>query len=105
MKRKVTELEKKLRDNGYSLYGKTYCGKDSNKISGYIYKNITPLIEYYIYLDKTREHIDTFGFSNDKRYIDKPTLEELLKTNQEMTHLVCSIYDFDNKKVILGNEN
>lgn len=37
MKRKITELEQKLIDNGWKLINKTYSGKRSEKTNNYVY--------------------------------------------------------------------
>lgn len=67
MKRKVTELEQKLIDNGWKLTGKVYSGKHSEKTNHYEYFKTETLITHninygqIIKLNAKRTEIIDFG--------------------------------------------
>lgn len=70
MKRKITELEEKLIENGWYLSNKRYMGKHSEKILCYEYnktsdlRNDNKVYELFIRLDKKRSHVVKYGIKN-----------------------------------------
>lgn len=74
MKRKITELEQKLLDNGWNLTNKVYTGKHSEKTDYYEYRKIADLrnegkeYEQIIKLDLKRSKIVSFGVGNVNIY-------------------------------------
>lgn len=70
MKRKITELEQKLIDNGWKLINKTYSGKRSEKTNNYVYFKTETLtsqnINYgqLIKLNAKRTEIVDYGLLN-----------------------------------------
>ena len=75
MKRKITDLEQRLYDNGWKLTSKTYCGKFSQFTSTYNYRKvvITGIGTYYfeVSLDKKRSKVLNYYFVNDLDKLDK----------------------------------
>lgn len=65
MKRRVTDLEQKLLDNGWKLTSKTYCGKYSQFTLKYEFTKFVKLncLEHkcVVYLDKHRNKIEFYG--------------------------------------------
>lgn len=59
MKRKITDLEKKLLENGYILVGKDYSGKHSEKTNFYTYKSGSGVIK----IDYTRTKVVDFALT------------------------------------------
>lgn len=98
MKRKETQLEKNLQEYYYKLAYKTYEGKNSEKVSGYVYQKKTNLTLYTVCLDKTREHIVSYAFSNSHYdYFDKGRIEGLQEVLDFLGKQLNDIYDFENK--------
>lgn len=70
MKRKITNLEQKLINNGWCLTIKRYTGKHSEKTLCYEYHKTSDLrnenrsYEQIIKLDQKRSHIVDFGINN-----------------------------------------
>ena len=70
MKRKTTDLEQKLINDGWCLVVKRYCGKHSEKILCYEYHKISDLrnenrtYEQIIKLDQKRSQVVDFGINN-----------------------------------------
>lgn len=60
MKRKVTKLEQRLIDKGYSLSHKVYGGKHSQKTLFYYYVSQNKFVK----LDYTRENVVSWGLLN-----------------------------------------
>lgn len=60
MKRKTTELERKLIEKGYHLVLKRYCGKTSQKTLSYQYVQGNA----FITLDSKREKVTNYGLLN-----------------------------------------
>ena len=81
MKRKVTDLEKKLIENGWYLAVKRYTGKRSEKTLCYEYqktsdlKNDNKVYDLFINLDQKRSQIVKYGIKN--LFIERMTEEEL----------------------------
>lgn len=70
MKRKITDLEQKLLDNGWQLTNKNYTGKHSEKIECYEYHKTSDLrnngktFDLVIKLDQKRSQIVDYGVKN-----------------------------------------
>ena len=70
MKRKITELEQKLLDNGWYLANKRYTGKRSEKTLCYEYqktsdlRNDNKVYDLFINLDLKRSQIVKYGGAN-----------------------------------------
>ena len=81
MKRKITELEQKLLDNGWYLANKRYTGKRSEKTLCYEYqktsdlRNDNKVYDLFINLDLKRSQIVKYGVAN--LFIERMTEEEL----------------------------
>lgn len=81
MKRKITELEQKLINDGWYLNLKRYSGKHSEKIECYEYEKTSDLrndgkiYDYFIDLDQKRLQIVKYGIKN--LYVEKMSEEEL----------------------------
>ena len=81
MKRKITELEQKLLDNGWYLANKRYTGKRSEKTLCYEYqktsdlRNDNKVYDLFINLDLKRSQIVKYGVAN--LFIERITEEEL----------------------------
>ena len=81
MKRKITELEQKLLENGWYLANKRYTGKHSEKTLCYEYqktsdlRNDNKVYDLFINLDLKRSQIVKYGVAN--LFIERMTEEEL----------------------------
>lgn len=81
MKRKITELEQKLLENGWYLANKRYTGKRSEKTLCYEYqktsdlRNDNKVYDLFINLDLKRSQIVKYGVAN--LFIERMTEEEL----------------------------
>lgn len=81
MKRKITELEQKLLNNGWYLANKRYTGKRSEKTLCYEYqktsdlRNDNKVYDLFINLDLKRSQIVKYGVAN--LFIERMTEEEL----------------------------
>ena len=74
MKRKVTELEQRLINNGYRLTKKEYGGRKSEKTICYDYEKG----DQFVRLDYKRENILSLGITNyHPQVVTKLELEEL----------------------------
>lgn len=71
MKRKLTELEKKLIENGWYLESKTYYGKHSDKVLNYIYRK-TYEKKYVVSEDNTIVTCDVFEtvLNRERTHVD-----------------------------------
>lgn len=99
MKRKETLLEKKLIENNYRLKEKTYTGKNSDKVDNYIYSYENGETEFFVNLDKTREHIVYYSFNNSKFYkYDLGKIESLKYVFDSFEEFLKSIYDFKERR-------
>ena len=82
MKRKVTELEQKLIDDGWCLTTKRYTGKHSQKILCYEYhktsdlRNDNKTYDLFIQLDQKRSQIVKYGVAN--LFMERMGSEELM---------------------------
>lgn len=79
MKRKTTDLEIRLNENGYKLSHKTYIGKRAEKVDEYIYLKTEGLTLYQVSVDRTRTQITNHSFINRGFYIYTKESIELLK--------------------------
>lgn len=81
MKRKITDLEQKLIDDGWYLNLKRYFGKHSEKIECYEYEKTSDLrnngktYDYFIELDQKRSQIVKYGIKN--LFLEKMSEDEL----------------------------
>jgi len=64
MKRKTTNLEQRLIENGFSLSHKTYKGKDKKRTEFYVYKGTLDNYTIRVYLDYKREKLDHYVIEN-----------------------------------------
>ena len=64
MKRKTTELEKKLIQDGWRLHNKVYEGKKSEKTSAYIYAKEEGAFVKILQLNPKREEIIKVAINN-----------------------------------------
>ena len=82
MKRKITELEQKLLDNGWYLANKRYTGKRSEKTLCYEYqktsdlRNDNKVYDLFINLDLKRSQIVKYGVAN--LFMERMGSEELM---------------------------
>ena len=100
MKRKQTLLEKNLIELGYSLSHKTYYGKNSSKVDRYVYiKDRDGLIIYSVDIDRTREHIETYSFTN-KTHMQYTSgiIESLQEIMRNFECELQEIYDFQKEE-------
>lgn len=83
MKRRITELEQKLLDNGWKLYSKNYCGKYSQFTMNYQFYKVIGFgsfaCEVCAFLDKKREKVVDYKVLVDHEYIDKETFNNIGK--------------------------
>ena len=98
MKRKQTLLEENLIKKGYMLSHKTYCGKNSSKVDQYVYVRDNGVIFYMINIDRTREHIENYSFTNKIRLdYTNGIIESLQEIMEHFENNLKDIYDFENK--------
>ena len=98
MKRKITLLEKNLLTKNYKLTGKTYTGKHSDKVESYIYEKQVNNTTYFVYLDKTREKISHYSFTNNFfKVFDNGKIEGLQEVLLYFEEELKSLYDFEKK--------
>lgn len=82
MKRKVTELEQNLIDDGWCLTTKRYTGKHSQKILCYEYhktsdlRNDNKTYDLFIQLDQKRSQIVKYGIAN--LFVERMSSDELM---------------------------
>jgi len=82
MKRKVTELEQQLIQNGWYLTNKRYVGKHSEKILCYEYhktsdlRNDNKTYDLFIQLDQKRSQIVKYGVAN--LFVERMGSDELM---------------------------
>ena len=95
MKRKVTELEQKLINDGWCLTTKRYTGKHSQKILCYEYhktsdlRNDNKTYDLFIQLDQKRSQIVKYGVTNIQiDYLDREELDLIRFLFLELRHFV-----------------
>lgn len=98
MKRKITDLEKKLLENGYVLVGKDYGGKHSEKTRCYVYKNGINVIK----LDYTRKKVLDYALVGViiVGVVDKVELEILNTNFKGLENFVTSLTNSETKETI-----
>ena len=69
MKRKTTDLEIRLNENGYKLSHKTYVGKKAEKVDEYVYLKTDGTTTYQVNVDRTRNTITSYSFTNRAFYV------------------------------------
>lgn len=98
MKRKETRLEKNLIGLGYHLSHKTYTGKHSDKVNTYVYVKDNGVVEYSVSLDKNREQIVYYSFTNHRTLdYNFGILESLQEIHTKFNEELMSVYDFATK--------
>lgn len=95
MKRKVTDLEQKLINDGWCLAIKRYTGKHSEKTHCYEYHKTSDITnngksyEQVIQLDQKRSQIVNYGISNIQiDYLDREELDLIRFLFLELRHFV-----------------
>lgn len=96
MRRKQTELEYNLYEIGYRLDHKTYCGKKSEKVDQFVYTKNNGSDICYVYLNRERTKIESFGFSSNRymRY-NAYSIDDIQKTYEMLESSLKEIYDFE----------
>lgn len=101
MKRRITDLEKKLLENGYTLTSKLYKGKHSEKTCCYVYKNGHNAIK----LDYTRTNVIDFAvlvlFVDCA--IDKVNLAIINNAYNLLNEFVNNLMPQDKKVIVVPN--
>ena len=102
MKRKITELENKLIEDGWCLTIKRYTGKHSEKTHRYEYhktsdiRNNGKCYEQIIELDQKRSQIVNYGIANIQiNYLDEEELTLIRFLFLELRHYVERITEKD----------
>ena len=108
MKRKVTELEKKLIENGWCLTIKRYTGKHSEKTHRYEYhktsdiRNNGKCYEQIIELDQKRSQIVNYGIANIQiNYLDREELDLIRFLFFELRHYVERVEQESITKIVV----
>lgn len=65
MKRKITELEKRLIEQGFILEEKTYSGNHSQHTQFYVYTCYDSNYKIKVYLNSKRDKVDHFTITNN----------------------------------------
>ena len=79
MKRKTTDLEIRLNENGYKLSHKTYVGKKAEKVDEYVYLKKDGITTYQVNVDRTRNTITSYSFTNRAFYVFNSDSIDLLQ--------------------------
>lgn len=110
MKRKITELEEKLIEDGWCLTIKRYTGKHSEKTHRYEYhktsdiRNNGKCYEQIIELDQKRSQIVNYGITNIQiNYLDREELDLIRFLFLELRHYVERITKVEEPKVNVPN--
>lgn len=78
MTRKVTEIERRLINDGWYLVSKEYSGKKSEKTLRYKYFKVIKDKRNIIFLDKSRNQVIKYGIETPNiEFLDKEELKEL----------------------------
>ena len=92
MKRKTTDLEIRLNENGYKLSHKTYVGKKAEKVDEYIYLKNEGITLYQVSVNRTRTEITSYSFINRGFYVyNKESIELLQAIYSEFTEEINKI--------------
>lgn len=110
MKRKVTDLEQKLINDGWCLTIKRYTGKHSEKTHCYEYHKISDIrnngksYEQIIELDQKRSQIVNYGIANIQiNYLDRDELDLIRFLFLELRHYVERLTKVEEPKVATVN--
>lgn len=110
MKRKVTDLEQKLINNGWCLTIKRYTGKHSEKTHCYEYHKTSDITnngksyEQVIQLDQKRSQIVNYGIANIQiDYLDNDELMHIRFLFLELRHFVERITEVEEPSVNVPN--
>ena len=110
MKRKITELENKLIEDGWCLTIKRYTGKHSEKTHCYEYHKISDIrnngksYEQIIELDQKRSQIVNYGIANIQiNYLDREELDLIRFLFLELRHYVERLTKVEEPKVASAN--
>lgn len=106
MKRKITDLEQKLINDGWCLTIKRYTGKHSEKTHCYEYHKISDIrnngksYEQVIELDQKRSQIVNYGIANIQiNYLDREELDLIRFLFLELRHYVERLTKVEEPKV------
>ena len=103
MKRKTTELEQRLIDNGFELKCKHYEGRHSEKICSYEYIGVVFGITTRVLLDRHRTCILTFSiYQPYGELLDEQVIYELsghIKTIKKFLDNISGCYIDDNEVI------
>ena len=110
MKRKITDLEQKLINDGWCLTIKRYTGKHSEKTHRYEYHKISDIrnngksYEQIIELDQKRSQIVNYGIANIQiNYLDREELDLIRFLFLELRHYVGRLTKVEEPKVASVN--
>ena len=110
MKRKITDLEQKLINDGWCLTIKRYTGKHSEKTHCYEYHKISDIrnngksYEQIIELDQKRSQIVNYGIANIQiNYLDREELDLIRFLFLELRHYVERLTKVEEPKVASVN--
>ena len=110
MKRKITDLEQKLINDGWCLTIKRYTGKHSEKTHCYEYHKISDIrnngksYEQVIELDQKRSQIVNYGIANIQiNYLDREELDLIRFLFLELRHCVERLTKVEEPKVASVN--
>ena len=108
MKRKITELENKLIEDGWCLTIKRYTGKHSEKTHRYEYhktsdiRNNGKCYEQIIELDAKRSQIVNYGIANIQiNYLDREELDLIRFLFLELRHYVERVEQESITKIVV----
>ena len=108
MKRKITELENKLIEDGWCLTIKRYTGKHSEKTHRYEYhktsdiRNNGKCYEQIIELDQKRSQIVNYGIANIQiNYLDRDELDLIRFLFLELRHYVERVEQESITKIVV----
>ena len=110
MKRKITDLEQKLINDGWCLTIKRYTGKHSEKTHCYEYHKISDIrnngksYEQVIELDQKRSQIVNYGIANIQiNYLDREELDLIRFLFLELRHYVERLTKVEEPKIASVN--
>ena len=110
MKRKITDLEQQLIEDGWCLTIKRYTGKHSEKTHRYEYhktsdiRNNGKCYEQIIELDQKRSQIVNYGIANIQiNYLDRDELDLIRFLFLELRHYVERLTKVEESKVASVN--
>ena len=110
MKRKTTDLEQKLINDGWCLTIKRYTGKHSEKTHRYEYHKTSDIrnngksYEQVIELDQKRSQIVNYGIANIQiNYLDREELDLIRFLFLELRHFVERLTKVEESKVASVN--